>query len=136
MPNGPRRPSAKIAFSDGALAPSAARSTRTRPAPVSATKMSPFGATRSSRGPAKPEANCCTVKPAGTDRTAPAGRATFMGLSRAEGVAKFAGRSATLTVCRTPGPSLRQSPGSGGPPAGGAGGTKSGGIVTGGSVAR
>ena len=47
-----------------------------RPARVSATKISPFGATRMMRGPLKPSANNSILKPGGTCGAAPPGLAT------------------------------------------------------------
>ena len=76
MPNGPRSPLAKISFWLAAPPSGLGRSTCTRPAPVSATKMSPLGAVRRSRGPESPLANCLTSKPAGTLSLAPAGART------------------------------------------------------------
>jgi len=49
-----------------AAVPPSARSTLARPARLSATNMSPFGAVRMIRGPARPEANRLTAKPDGT----------------------------------------------------------------------
>jgi len=49
-----------------AATPPSGRNTLTRPARLSATNMSPFGAARMSRGVVKPEANRLTAKPEGT----------------------------------------------------------------------
>jgi len=49
MPNGWSRPEAKTSLLLVLAAPSAARRTRIRPGSDSATKMSPFGATRTVR---------------------------------------------------------------------------------------
>src|SRR5271156_6881131 len=76
MPNGRLRFDAKPSDVEGVAAPSAALKTRTRPAPLSATKMSPLGATRTTRGLLRPSANKSTAKPGGTLGAAPAGRAT------------------------------------------------------------
>ncbi len=48
------------------------------PASISATKMSPLGATRSRRGPERPVANASTVNPGGTFGVAPLGRGTML----------------------------------------------------------
>ena len=110
MPNGPSSPSAKIRFSDGASAPSAARRTRILPDLVSAMKTSPFGAVRRSRGPESPEAKSLTENPDGTERAAPAGLSTVEGPFPAEPVAKGAGKRSMRTECTVPGASLCQSP--------------------------
>ena len=86
---------------------------RMRPARVSAMKISWFGATRSSRGADRPEAKSFTVKPCGTDGTAPAGGATTSGPLPADTVLKGAGSAARSTECFSPGASFIQSPGSG-----------------------
>ena len=112
MPKGPLSPSAKTWFSEGASAPSAARSTRIRPSRVSDMKMSPLGATMMSLGPESPERKTLTVKPAGTDRDAPAGLSTTLGPLPAESVAKGGGSFAMSTECTAPGASWRQSPAS------------------------
>ena len=70
MPKGPLSPDAKSAVLEGLAAPAAARNTPTRPEWVSATKMSPLGATRTRRGPLSPVAKALTAKPAGTASTA------------------------------------------------------------------
>ncbi len=85
MPKGPCRPLAKISFWPAAAPFSLGRSTRTRPAPVSATKMSPLGAVRSRRGPERPLANGLTSKPAGTLSWAPAGARTTLTVLPADG---------------------------------------------------
>ena len=64
MPNGPVSPDAKV--EGGAACAPFARSTRMRPALLSATNTSPFGAVRMRRGPDRPEANRLTSKPFGT----------------------------------------------------------------------
>jgi hypothetical protein len=91
-------------------APSAALSTVTRPATLSATKTSPFGATRTTRGSLRPEANKLTAKPSSAFGQAPSGRATTHDGLAAERDAPGAGRSASVSLRRTPGASLRQSP--------------------------
>ncbi len=65
-------------------------------APVSDTKMSPLGATRSRRGFVKPEANRRTVNPAGTDSVASDGCATTFGEFPTDRVLKGAGKSASV----------------------------------------
>jgi len=87
MPNGPCRPVANTLFARALLSPSPARSTRTRPGPDSATKMSPFGATTRARGSSRPEANSSAVNPGGTFGLAPGGRDTARGKLLAEWVA-------------------------------------------------
>ena len=61
-----------LGVADPPLAALAAK-TRTRPLPLSATKMSPFGAIRMTRGWFRPLANTCTVKPSGTSGILPCG---------------------------------------------------------------
>ena len=61
--------------------------------------MSPFGATRTIRGLLRPDANCFTVNPAGTDKLALAGRATTVGKLPDDGVSNGAGKSATVMKC-------------------------------------
>ncbi len=73
MPKGSSRSEAKTASPAAAAAPGVVRSTRMRPAAVSATKTSPSGATRISRGASRPVANRVTVKPGGAFGRAPAG---------------------------------------------------------------
>src|SRR6476620_3523013 len=94
----------------GLVAPSAARRIRIRPDRVSAMKTSPFGATRICRGPLKPSANSSILKPAGTCRTADAGRPTTRELLAADGVAPGFGKSSGLINLQVPGLSERQSP--------------------------
>ena len=79
-----RARSAKISLTAGFEPSSAARSTRIRPALVSATKMSPFGATRIWRGPLSPSANSSILKPAGTCGAADGGRGTTRELLEAD----------------------------------------------------
>src|SRR5262249_60277955 len=66
MPKGWSRPEANTSLMLGLAAPSAARRTRIRPGSDSATKMSPFGATRTVRGSWRLETNSSTWKPGGT----------------------------------------------------------------------
>ena len=80
-----------------------------RPASVSATKISPFGATRICRGWSS-LAKAVTVKPAGTLSSAPAGRATIAEGEAVGGLAKGLGISAAVIRRVTPGASVRQSP--------------------------
>jgi len=60
----------------GFAASSAARRTRIRPDSDSAMKMSPFGATRTTRGSRRLEANSSAWKPGGTFGAAEIGFAT------------------------------------------------------------
>src|SRR5580658_5555382 len=80
--------------------------------PVSAMKMSPFGAVRSKRGPDRPSANNRTAKCGGTDNPASAGFSTTFGGFPAEAVLKGAGKDASVKACSTPGAAWRQSPAS------------------------
>ena len=81
-----------------------------RPARVSATKMSPFGAVRMMRGPLRPSANNSILKPAGTCGAASAGRATTREAFAAEAVAPGAGRSCGRIRRTVPGLSACQLP--------------------------
>src|SRR4029453_3954555 len=65
MPNGWSRPEAKTSLLLGLAAPSAARRTRIRPGSDSATKMSPFGATRTVRGSRRSGGKNSARKPGG-----------------------------------------------------------------------
>jgi hypothetical protein len=87
MPNGSTRPEANTSSLLGLSAPSAARSTRMRPGSDSATKMSPFGATRRTRGSRRLAANISTWKPGGTFGAAAAGFAITRGAFDADRVA-------------------------------------------------
>ena len=87
MPKGSSSPVAKTATVAACAAPGAARSTRMRPAAVSATKTSPFGATRIARGASRPVANRATVKPGGAFGRAPGGAGASEGPLLAERVA-------------------------------------------------
>ena len=75
MPNGPDRPEAKTSARLGFVSPSLARRTLTWPIAVWATKMSPLGATRMTRGIFN-WTKGSTLKPGGTSGVAPAGWAT------------------------------------------------------------
>src|SRR5216684_9264652 len=108
MPNGSFSPEANTSLLSGFDAPSAARSTRTRPGSDSAMKMSPFGATRTVRGSRRLEANSSTWKPGGTFGAAETGFAITRGGFDADRVAYGGGRSVILR--RTNGASVRQSP--------------------------
>jgi hypothetical protein len=103
IPNGSLRPLAKIWFLDGFEAPSAARNTRMSPASVSATKISPFGATRSTRGLFRPSANKSILKPSGTFGTAERGRGTTREALLADAVAPGFGKSAGVMSLTVPG---------------------------------
>src|SRR5665213_812036 len=81
-----------------------------RPGPVSATKTSPLGATRISRGPLKPSANNAILNPMGTCGTADACRVTICEPLETEGVAPGFGKSSGLISLSVPGRSARQSP--------------------------
>jgi hypothetical protein len=89
-----------------------------RPALVSATKTSPFGATRIWRGPLNPSANSSALKPAGTRGAADGGRGTTRELFEAEAVAPGLGKSAGRISLTTPGLSERQSPNAASPVSG------------------
>src|SRR6185503_4870876 len=91
------------------LAPSAdGLSTLMRPCPDSAMKMSPFGATRITRGPSTSRVKTSILNPGGSFNEASPGFATTAGKSRAEGVANGAGSPATLMRCVRPGASSCQ----------------------------
>jgi len=115
MPNGWSSPCANTAFFAGCAAPSAARITRTRPGWVSATKTSPLGATRITRGLVRPVTNGAAVKPGSVCSSAPAGRGTTLEGARPSGAGRSGGRSATVIWRVTPGASARQSPNAAGP---------------------
>ena len=109
MPNGLARPSAKTALCGGALSPPG-RNTRIRPAPLSATKRSPLGAVRTTRGLESPAAKRSTAKPGSAFGTTAGVRGARRGGLPTEAVAKGEGRSAGVIRRRTPGASVRQSP--------------------------
>src|SRR5580704_11867905 len=77
--------------------------TRTCPAWVSARKMSPFGATRITRGIFKPSAKSPTWKPAGACGSAPAGLGTIRDLRVADSVMNGFGKSAVVILRNAPG---------------------------------
>src|SRR6516162_7266800 len=108
MPNGWSRPEAKTLLLLGVAAPSTARRTRIRPGSDSATKMSPFGATRIVRGSWRSEAKSSTWKPGGTLGATETGFGITRGGFDADRVAYGGGRSVILR--RTKGASVRQSP--------------------------
>src|SRR5262249_57403471 len=93
MPNGWSRPEANTSLLMGLDAPSAARRTRTHPGSDSATKMSPFGATRTVRGSRRLAANGSTWKPGGTLGAAETGFGTTRGGFDADRVAYGGGRA-------------------------------------------
>jgi len=103
MPNGLSRPEANTLNSEGFAAPLEARIARTRFPSLSATKISPFGAVRTTRGPVKPEANNSAVKPRGTFGDALSGRFATIGKLVAAAVAFGAGISSIPIFRRTPG---------------------------------
>ncbi len=72
--------------------------------------MSPFGATRMTRGLLRPLAKRSTVKPGGAFGMSTPVRAARCDLYAVDFVAKGAGRSAGVIRRRTPGASVRQSP--------------------------
>src|SRR4029453_3493264 len=108
MPNGWSRPEANTSLLLGLAAPSAARRTRIRPGSDSATKISPFGATRTVRGSRRSEANSSTWKPGGTFGAARIVFVITRGGFDTDRVAYGGGRSVILR--RTNGASVRQSP--------------------------
>src|SRR5262249_40819973 len=79
-----------------------------RPGSDSAMKMSPFGATRTTRGSRRLEANSSAWEPGGTFGVAEGGLAITRGKFDADRVAYGAGSSVILR--RTKGASVRQSP--------------------------
>src|SRR5215472_3479996 len=92
IPNGHLRPDVKVSIRFAFSAPSSARNTRICPAKLSATKISPLGATRTKRGPSKPFANSLTTNPVGTLNFAFGGRATTSGPFPAERLACGGGK--------------------------------------------
>ena len=108
MPYGRLRFEAKTSGFAGAP-PAPARNTSTRPAPLSARKMSPLGATRRVRGCLNPPANTCTAKPSGTFGSAPCGAFTTFTVRPTDFSASVpvggAGKSEGLMWRRTPGAS-------------------------------
>src|SRR5262249_58364287 len=96
MPNGWSRPEANTSLLLGLAAPSAARRTRICPGPDSAMKMSPFGATRTTRGSRSLETNSSTSKPGGTFGVAEIGFAITWGKFDADRVAYGGGGAGVL----------------------------------------
>jgi hypothetical protein len=83
--------------------------TRMRPASLSATNRSPFGAVRISRGSLRPEAKRLTSKPFGTIGFWSL-RCTILTTFRTDWAGSGAGKSCGLISLRVPGWSERQSP--------------------------
>src|SRR6185295_12069673 len=110
MPNGWRRPVANTSTRSGPASRSAPRTTLTRPAADSTTNTSPLGAVRIMRGSLTLVVSRSTTKPSGTRGSAPGGRRTILASLSADGVAYGAGRSSGVSLRRTPGPSVVQSP--------------------------
>src|SRR4051812_30276445 len=110
MPNGWRRPDANSSTRSGPASRSAPRTTLTRPAADSTTNTSPLGAVRIMRGSLTLVVSRSTTKPSGTRGSAPAGRRTIAAPLSADGVAYGAGRSSGVSLRRTPGASVVQSP--------------------------
>src|ERR1700719_4122976 len=109
MPYGLLRFSANTSERSGLPAAFSPRKARIRPPPLSATKTSPFGATRMTRGVARPSEYRPTLKPLGAFGHALAGRLTMAGGLPAELVANGTGRSLTAILCTAPGTSDRKS---------------------------
>src|SRR6185436_13783334 len=108
MPNGRVNPVA-YTVELATVAPSAdGFSTLMRPCPDSATKMSPFGATRMTRGPSTSRVNTSILNPGGSFSVASPGFGWMAGKSRAEAVANGAGSLATSMRCVRPGASSCQ----------------------------
>src|SRR5690348_1827086 len=76
------------------------------PALLSATKTSPFGAVRNSRGCSNPVAKSCTWKPGGACSEAFAGRARQWLRCATKAVAKGSAKSATVILRNVPGLSV------------------------------
>src|SRR5207248_4793432 len=91
MPNGRRIPSTNTSRSCAPPVFFGSRSTRISPDPVSARKISLFGATVRKRGILKPLAYTLTVNPAGTVGRKPSGGLTRSGPLPADFVANGAG---------------------------------------------
>src|SRR5216683_1128578 len=81
-----------------------------RPASVSATKISPFGAALIIRGPSNPFANSAILNPGGTFGAAPSGLGTTRETLAAERVAPGSGKSCGLIRRAVPGLSSCQLP--------------------------
>lgn len=116
MPYGRSRFSAKTSGLDNPPPAASAAKTRTRPLPLSATKMSPLGAVRITRGCLRPVENTCTAKPFGTSGSLPCGAGTTFasrlksGSSGSLSTCVGRGRSVGLMCRLTPGASLSQVP--------------------------
>ena len=105
MPNGRVSPLTNVAEL-ATLAPSAdGRSTFTRPDFSSATKMSPFGAMRITRGPSMSRVNTSILNPGGSCSFAVSGFGVMRGNCLADSVANGAGSFATSMRCTRPGAS-------------------------------
>src|SRR5579864_628967 len=85
------------------------RKMRILPALLSARKMSPLGAVRSSRGLSRAAANCSTLNPAGATGHAFSGRATRSAPLSDDFVSYGWGRSLTEIFRTVPGLSYRKS---------------------------
>src|SRR5579872_2794733 len=109
MPYGRFSPSAKTDICSGFPSLLMPRNTRISPAPLSARKMSPFGAVLSNRGLFSPAAYNSTLNPFGAIGHAFAGRATTSGAFSADDVAYGGGRSFTVIFRVVPGFSYRKS---------------------------
>src|SRR5689334_22578515 len=110
MPNGRLRSAVYISLISVLLPSFDGRITRTRFTRLSATKMSPFGATRMSRGFFRPAVNSSTLNPEGTTGNLPAGRGMSLGPFSTDSVRNGLGMSAGVMRRRTPGASVVQSP--------------------------
>jgi hypothetical protein len=108
MPNGSVSPDAKIEAR--AFPSSSARKTTMRPAALSATNTSPFGAVRINRGATNPEANRLTSKPFGTIGFWSSVRRAVLTELLADAARSGAGKSCGQINRRVPGWSVRQSP--------------------------
>src|ERR1700730_9533740 len=93
MPKGRLNPVANVSLWAGLPSAVIPRNTLTSPELLSATKKSPFGAVRISRGPFRPDAYKPTLKPGNTCGHAFAGRSTSFGLFPADGVRNGLGKS-------------------------------------------
>jgi hypothetical protein len=89
---------------------SSCRSTLMRPGPLSTTNKSPFGAVMILRGLLNFSASKSTSNPAGAFNAAPSGRRTMCGPLSTDFVANGAGKSFVVSIRRTPGASVLQSP--------------------------
>jgi hypothetical protein len=107
MPNGASSPLAKTSFSGSP--DFVGRSTRTRPAALSATKMSPLGAARIRRGSSRFSANKVMANPGGTTGFSLAVRRTMRTPLEKEAARSAGGTSAGLMWRMSPGRSACQS---------------------------